>query len=102
MCSDSSSELSFEEVQKVVSTVAKKYGADRIFMIGPRVKGEIGCDYDFCVKLDRVGDPMQVKHFIRDLETGLGTKVNIVTENSMNLEFIQKTIRNRKLVYKKI
>lgn len=93
--------LSMDELREVVAPIAEKYGADSVYLFGSRARGDNtdDSDYDFYVVLGRIHGTILCR-LIKDLEGALGTKVDVITnESQLWNDFSQNIIRERKLVY---
>ncbi|MCL2148150.1 MAG: nucleotidyltransferase domain-containing protein [Methanomassiliicoccaceae archaeon] len=94
-------DLSFEELCRIVTPIAEKYGADGIYLFGSRARGDnsVISDYDFYVIRGRIRG-LALCGLHRELEETLGSGVDIVTSGArLSDDFLQEVLRDRRLVY---
>ena len=95
------SDLCFREICEVVAPIAKKYGAESIYLFGSRARGDNSenSDYDFYVILGQIRG-LKLCGLLRELEEALGSNVDIVTEGAqLGNDFSQKIFREMRVVY---
>jgi len=92
----------FEKLCETVAPIARKYGVNRMYLFGSRVRNEDneGSDYDFYVVLGDVRNLIKICGLMRELEEALNEKVDIVTDGvRLTSGFTQELLRERRLVY---
>jgi len=73
-------EYDIEELKKIVSPIAKKYGVERVYLFGSRARGDNTPESDFDFSFDP-GTLVKFKdyiNFIDELESALKHKVDVV------------------------
>ena len=94
-------DLSFEELREVVAPIAKKYGADGIYLFGSRARGDNAgdSDYDLFVIKGQIRG-LKLCGLLRDLEEALGSSVDIVTDGAhIRDDFLLEVLRDRRPIY---
>lgn len=78
--------MSIEEIQHKIAPVLRKYGIRHAAVFGSVSRGtsKPGSDIDLLVKLGMPMGMFVYMRLLRELEATLGTKVDLVTENSLN------------------
>lgn len=94
-------EFTFEEVCGIVEPIATRYGVKRVYLFGSRARGDnrSDSDYDFCIFLGRINDPLQICGLICDLESALRKKVDVVSEHVLRPEILKEVLTDGRLVY---
>jgi predicted nucleotidyltransferase len=94
-------DLSFEELRDAVAPIAKKYGADGIYLFGSRARNEErkDSDYDFYVVRGKIKG-MKICGLIRELEESLGSTVDIITDGAkIGSDLSREIFRDMMAVY---
>ncbi|MDO8483196.1 MAG: nucleotidyltransferase family protein [bacterium] len=78
--------MNVQEIQKKITPILRKYGIRHAAVFGSVSRGtnRPESDVDLLVKLGKPMGMFAYMRLLRELETTLGTKVDLVTENSMN------------------
>ncbi len=78
--------MSVQEIQKKIAPTLRKYGIRRAAVFGSVSRGtnRPESDVDLLVKLGKPMGMFVYMRLLRELETALGSKVDLVTENSLN------------------
>lgn len=87
--------MSFEELCEITRPIAERYGVDRIILFGSMARG----DYDFCVRLGKIEDLVELCGFIIDLESVLDATVDVVSERALDEDFTKEILNDGRLVY---
>jgi predicted nucleotidyltransferase len=95
--------FSFEELQRAVEPIARRYGMIRVYLFGSRARGDNrkDSDFDFCVVAPKGCSLMKMGSFLYDLRDALGTEVDIVSEEGLQSRpcFMEEVLRDRKIVF---
>lgn len=95
---------SIDEISRIVSPIAEKYGIQRVYLFGSRARGDNSedSDYDFIIESGSVHNIMELFAFMNDLEDALGNKVDVIEERTISEEgFLKSMNRDKVLVYGK-
>ena len=93
--------LSIEDIQKAVAPVAEKYGVKRVFLFGSYARGDNTADSDIDLRCEG-GDiygPWMSNKFQDDIQDELGIKVDVVSADNPNSEFLQRISSDHVLLY---
>ena len=87
--------MNVSEIQNKISPVLKEYGVKRASVFGSVSRGEDSpkSDVDIMVSLGRPMGMFAYMSLIREIETRLGRKVDLVTEKSIN-KFVRPLIQH--------
>ena len=92
----------FEELSRLISPIAAKYGVERVFIFGSRARGDYREDSDYDFSIDQ-GNLVRLKdflNFIDELESALNCKVNVVCRDDVGKSgFYQSMIADEILIY---
>ncbi len=94
-------EYTFEELCKIVGTIAAEYGILRVYLFGSRARGDNrpDSDYDFCIVAPKGMGLFKMGGFYGKLEETLGAKVNVVSERALRGDFSTEVLRDRILLH---
>lgn len=94
-------EYTFEELRRIVGTVAARHGMIRVYLFGSRARGDNrpDSDYDFCILTPDDYSLFDVGGFYADLRDALGTEIDVECEESLGDDFRKEVLRDRKLLY---
>jgi predicted nucleotidyltransferase len=93
------------EIQDLVSTIAKRYGVDRMWIFGSYARGEATSksDIDFRLDCDAICGYFQFAGFYDDLEDILAKCIDIITTDQIdyedNDEFKGNIFKDQVLIY---
>jgi len=79
--------VQISEIKEKISPVLSKYGVKRASVFGSVSRGEDSPDSDVDLLIELGDEPMglfKYSRLIEELETSLGKKVDVVTNNSIN------------------
>jgi hypothetical protein len=76
---------SIEEIVKIVSPIAERYGIERVYLFGSRARGDnsSNSDYDFSIDPGRMDNILDLFSFIDELEEALSSEVDVVSRRSL-------------------
>ncbi|MCM1102096.1 MAG: nucleotidyltransferase domain-containing protein [Clostridium sp.] len=90
-----------ENVSKLVTPIAQKYGADRVALFGSRAKNTATetSDYDFVISKGKIQSLFQLAAFIDELEMAFGKNVDVITDTSNDIGFLERIKKDEVVVY---
>jgi Predicted nucleotidyltransferases len=88
-------------ISKKVTPIARKYGVTRMSLFGSRAKNTAieTSDYDFVISKGSIQSLFQLASFIDELEGTLGSKVDIITDTSNDISFLERIKQDAVIVY---
>lgn len=88
-------------ISKLVSPIAQKYGATRVALFGSRARNTAKetSDYDFVISKGNIKSLFQLASFIDELEKAFGSKVDVITDTSNDIGFLEKIKQDEVVVY---
>ena len=94
--------LSIKDIQEIVASLGREYGADRIFLFGSYARGTASPDSDVDLRIDRGKiRGWALGGLLIDLEQALGKKVDLLTTGSLDQEFLASIKREEVLLYER-
>ena len=93
--------LKIEDIQEVVNKYGKKYGAEKIFLLGSYARGDATEHSDVDLRIDK-GDivgGIALAGLLLDIERELGVQVDLVTTGSLSKDFLSAIRNEEKLLY---
>ena len=91
-----------EELSRLISPIAAKYGVERVYIFGSRARGDYTEDSDYDLSIDQ-GNLVRLKdylNFIDELESVLNCKVDVVCRDDVGKSgFYQSMISSEILIY---
>ena len=93
--------ISYQEIEKIVRPIAEAYGVERVFLFGSHARGNAKStsDFDFRVDCGNIRGYYKLAGFSLDLEEAFGSKVDVVTTESLHAGFLKLISRDEVLVY---
>ena len=94
--------LTVDKIKEVVSRISKKYGIKSAYLFGSYAKGTANEHSDIDLIIDKGGALHKYKeyfYFCDELETELGTEVDVTTEDGMLPGFFDLIKNDRILLY---
>ena len=94
-----------DEIRKIITPVAVKYGVDKIYLFGSYARGSAtsASDIDLCVDAPNIKGLFALGGLYADLEEALGKELDMITINSLKYSsdglFEETLRRERMLVY---
>jgi hypothetical protein len=93
---------SIPELQAIVTPLAQKYGADRIFLFGSYARGEATQNSDIDLRIDKGSiQGLQFAGLLGDLEAALHTKVDLISTTGMDAKFLDTIRPDEILLYER-
>lgn len=92
---------SVQQLSQVISPIAQKYDAKRIYLFGSFARGEANADSDVDLRLEmgRTLGLFALSGFTIDLESALGRKVDLLTTGGLDATFLETIRPEEVLVY---
>ena len=93
---------SIEEIIKIISPIAERYGIERVYLFGSRARGDNSSDsdYDFSIELGRMNNILDFFSFIDELEEALDSRVDVVSRRSLKEDrFYRYMVADEVVVY---
>ncbi len=93
---------SIQDVHQIVSRVAKRYGAEREYVVGSYARGEATEQSDIDLRIDK-GEirGLRFAGLLGDLQDELGKKVDLISTNGMDEKFLQAIRADEVLLYER-
>ena len=88
-------------ISNIVTPIAQKYGADRVALFGSRAKNTAKetSDYDFIISKGEIQSLFQLAAFIDELEKAFGKAVDVITDTSSDVKFLEQIKKDEVVVY---
>lgn len=91
---------SLNEIQAVVARLGRQYGAQRIYLFGSCVRGEMAEDSDVDLRIDKGAiRGLALAGLPVDLEDALGVRVDLITTDSLDSKFLDTIREDGVLLY---
>ncbi len=88
------------EIKLVVSELAKKYGAQRIFLFGSYARGDMVPTSDIDLRIDKGSiRGLELAGLLLDLEDALGVPVDLIPTGSLDDGFLASIRDDEVLLY---
>lgn len=83
-----------ESKRDEIINMAHKYGAYNVRICGSVARGEDteGSDIDLLVQMEQGSSLLSLGLFLMDLQSLLGCKIDILTENELKSEFVKESL----------
>ena len=93
--------LGISEIQNTVRELGGKYGAERIYLFGSYARGEAlpGSDVDLRIDKGKIRGLFALSGLRLALEEQLGTKVDLLTSDSLDHAFLDRIRPEEVLLY---
>lgn len=90
-----------KSISKKVAPIAQKYGADRVALFGSRAKNTARetSDYDFIISRGKIKSLFQLAAFIDELEKTFGENIDVITDTSNDIGFLERIKKDEVVVY---
>ena len=94
--------ITIQEIQTIVSRLAREYGAERVYLFGSYARGEATEQSDIDLRIDR-GEirGLRFAGLLGDLEEALDCKVDLISTGGMNEKFLQSIRPDEVLLYER-
>ena len=91
-----------ENIQQIVSRLAKQYGAERVYLFGYSARGDATEHSDIDLRIDK-GEirGLRFASLLGDLQKELGTKVDLISTNGMDEKFLDLIHPDEVLIYER-
>ena len=91
---------SIEELQSIIVPLAKKYGAERIFLFGSYARGDMTDSSDIDLRIDKGSiRGLALAGLLVDLEDALGIPVDLSPTTSLYTRFLESIRPDEVLLY---
>jgi hypothetical protein len=92
-----------DEIKRIVIPIAQSHGVGRLCLFGSRAKGTDNpeSDYDFVISKGDIKGFISYMSFINALEDALGTHVDVVTDTSEDVDFLNAIKKDEILLYER-
>ena len=88
------------EIKSVVSELAQKYGAQRIFLFGSDARGDMEPTSDIDLRIDKGAiRGLELAGLLVDLEDALGVSVDLIPTGSLDDRFLASIRNDEVLLY---
>ncbi len=89
------------DIQRTVADLGKQYGAERIFLFGSFARGDAAADSDIDLRIDKgeIRGLFALSGLHLALEERLGRKVDLLTSDSLDAEFLANIRPEEVLLY---
>ena len=93
--------LGIDEIQDTVKELGGRYGAERIYLFGSYARGEAvpGSDVDLRIDKGKIRGLFALSGLRLALEEQLGTKVDLLTSDSLDHAFLSRIRTEEVLLY---
>ena len=93
--------LGIDEIQDTVKELGGRYGAERIYLFGSYARGEAvpGNDVDLRIDKGKIRGLFALSGLRLALEEQLGTKVDLLTSDSLDHAFLSRIRTEEVLLY---
>ena len=93
-------EHTIPEIKSVVSELAQKYGAQRIFLFGSYARGDMKPTSDIDLRIDKGAiRGLELAGLLVDLEDALGVSVDLIPTGSLDDGFLASIQNDEVLLY---
>lgn len=91
------------EIQDVVSRLAAKYGAKRVYLFGSYARGDMTSSSDIDLRIDKGAiRGLEMAGLLVDLEDALGIHVDLIPTGSLDDSFLSAIQNDEVLLYEAI
>lgn len=93
-------QYTIDEIKEIITTLAARYGADRIYLFGSYARGDANKDSDIDLRIDKGAiRGLQMGGLAADLEDALGIPVDLVPTGSLDSKFLNSISDDEVLLY---
>ena len=86
------------DIQPIVAELARKYGAQRVYLFGSYARGDMDETSDVDLRIDK-GRIKGLASLLLDLEDALGVSVDLIPTGSLDKEFLSAIKEDEVLLY---
>ncbi len=91
---------SINEISGIVSPIAAKYGAERVFLFGSFARGDMTDSSDIDLRIDKGRiRGTQIAGLLLELEQALGRDVDLIPTTSLDMKFLNAIKKDEVLIY---
>ena len=92
---------SIDEIRQIVAPIAKRYGAERIYLFGSYARGTASPESDVDLRVDKgaIKGMFALSGFRLDLLDHLGKNIDLLTTGSFDDEFLDEIHDEEVLIY---
>ncbi|MBR3629173.1 MAG: nucleotidyltransferase domain-containing protein [Oscillospiraceae bacterium] len=92
---------SIDEIRQIVAPIAKRYGAERIYLFGSYARGTASPESDVDLRVDKgaIKGMFALSGFRLDLLDHLGKNIDLLTTGSLDDEFLDEIHDEEVLIY---
>ncbi len=91
---------SISDIQKIVSELARQYGAERVYLFGSYARGDMTAGSDIDLRIDKGSiRGLAFAGLLGDLEDALGTHVDLISTAGMDEDFLREVQKDEVLLY---
>lgn len=91
---------SISDIQKIVSELARQYGAERVYLFGSYARGDMTAGSDIDLRIDKGSiRGLAFTGLLGDLEDALGTHVDLISTAGMDEDFLREVQKDEVLLY---
>jgi len=93
-----------EEIRKVASVIAKRHGVKKMYLFGSYARGDarLGSDLDFRIDKGAIQGLFALGGLYADLEDAFGLKIDLVTTDSLDEEFLRQIASEEVMIFEDI
>lgn len=93
--------LQIEDIKRSVTKLAKKYGAERVYLFGSYARGEATEQSDIDLRIDKgsIVGGIALAGLCLDLEDDLGKTIDLVTTGGLDERFLRAIKSEERLMY---
>ncbi len=93
---------SIPELRAIVSPLAQRYGADRVYLFGSYARGDMHSDSDIDLRIDKGSiRGLQFAYLLGDLEDALKMPVDLIPTTGMDQKFLDAIRPDEVLLYER-
>ena len=93
---------SIPELRSIISPLAQKYGAERVFLFGSYARGDAHSGSDIDLRIDKGSiRGLQFASLLGDLEDALKTQVDLISTAGMDQKFLESIRPDEVLLYER-
>ena len=91
---------SINEISGIVSPIAARYGAERVFLFGSFARGDMTDSSDVDLRIDKGNiRGTQIAGLLLELEQALGREVDLIPTTSLDRKFLNAIQKDEVLIY---
>ena len=93
-------QYTIDEIKEIVTILAARYGADRIYLFGSYARGDADKDSDIDLRIGKGAiRGLQLGGLAADLEDALGIPVDLIPTGSLDSKFLNSISDDEVLLY---